>query len=321
LWRRRFGKLESAAETPVAADVVRSNKLERLLIWLSAKGCGTWNNFAEACETLELSTNALPAKGILRRLRLLGHLELSANGDTWMVAPATCVTCVTGDSRHFLAGSRTVLMGPKCDLEWVQHQPDYTGPLRIDCRAREASTFRSVGKASLWLGNVLPDICQWRDGLPTIDGLDAVLYDVERWDGNDFQSCTFVQNTGEWQSPSGLYRLAKKDRPQFSAVEYFFDRPTGRWLRGEFYGLRFLAIRENGSAMRPINYDPQQSRLFVNVRQRWPLMYEKALVLASGFLPQRPANSDWLIYEGVSRHLCDLLASKLQVVVKEVPNA
>jgi len=48
------------------------------------------------------------------------------------------------------------------------------------------------------------------------------------------------------------------------------------------------------------------------------LLYERALVLATGFLPDRAKNQKWLRYQGVSTKLCQILASKLNVLVREI---
>ena len=42
------------------------------------------------------------------------------------------------------------------------------------------------------------------------------------------------------------------------------------------------------------------------------MLYERALVLASGILPYRPENFKWLRYSGVSNELVQLLTEKLK---------
>lgn len=55
------------------------------------------------------------------------------------------------------------------------------------------------------------------------------------------------------------------------------------------------------------------------VEHRWPVLYERLLVLATGALPELSADSQWLIYRGIPADLRDLLASKLGIdIIPEV---
>jgi hypothetical protein len=56
-----------------------SQRYEQLLYWLSAIGSGTWESFKKACDALGLEE----PKRILRRFRLLGHIESSLDGSRW----------------------------------------------------------------------------------------------------------------------------------------------------------------------------------------------------------------------------------------------
>jgi hypothetical protein len=64
-----------------------SERYEHLLYWLSALGCGTWESFKKACDALKIEE----PKRILRRLRLLGHIECSSDGARWSIAPTAIV--------------------------------------------------------------------------------------------------------------------------------------------------------------------------------------------------------------------------------------
>ena len=81
-------------------------------------------------------------------------------------------------------------------------------------------------------------------------------------------------------------------------------------VRGDWYGLRFLAGRAGGEQACAA-WDRRGRQLLVPVERRWPLLYEQILVQASGLLPGRsPA---WLCYHGISQELAECLCGKLDV--------
>ena len=68
-------------------------------------------------------------------------------------------------------------------------------------------------------------------------------------------------------------------------------------------------------------YDYSTNDLLIPVDERWPLLYERALVLASGNLPARADNPRWLKYSGISSELVQLLTKKLNVSIREIQHA
>ena len=114
-----------------------------------------------------------------------------------------------------------------------------------------------------------------------------------------------------------MYRLTRgNDRNAYQIVLYL-DQPNQRWLRGDWYGLRFLAYDSVGLDFE-VTYDSSTNNLLIPVDERWPMLYERALVLASGSLPGRAENPKWLRYSGVSSELVYLLAEKLNVSITEI---
>ena len=63
-------------------------------------------------------------------------------------------------------------------------------------------------------------------------------------------------------------------------------------------------------------YSSNREELLIPESQRWPLLYERALVLSSGLLPSRALNHEWLSYPrvplGLARGLCEKLNVDLQ---------
>jgi len=79
---------EEQDETAERAMLERGQHFDRLLLWLSAAGSGTRGTFFSACQSLRLADDSREAGFILRRLRLLGHIESSRDGERWFIAPA-----------------------------------------------------------------------------------------------------------------------------------------------------------------------------------------------------------------------------------------
>ncbi|MEH1846589.1 MAG: hypothetical protein V7L25_16740 [Nostoc sp.] len=87
------------------ADWVKaSQNNDRFLYWLSTLGRGSWESFKKSCNALQLEE----PKRILRRLRLLGHLESSLDGSRWSAAPAAIVKITSSTSEFILCGQRSL---------------------------------------------------------------------------------------------------------------------------------------------------------------------------------------------------------------------
>ena len=104
-------------------------------------------------------------------------------------------------------------------------------------------------------------------------------------------------------------------------LSLFYDAEYEQWLQADWYDLRFLAFQTIGNTNSEVVYRPGSAELLVPLAERWPLLYERALVLASGLLPSISTDREWLKYQGISRELCTLLADKLNLLVMEVNHA
>ena len=67
-----------------------------------------------------------------------------------------------------------------------------------------------------------------------------------------------------------------------------------------------------------VRYRLDSNALLMPVDERWPLLYERALVLASGMLPCRVENSRMLRYSGIPSESIQLLTDKLNVSIQEI---
>jgi hypothetical protein len=178
------------------------------------------------------------------------------------------------------------------------------------------------GAAAERLAALLPDIKEWAKTLGLVEGLTPPDV-VEQWNLSsaqfDEQPAFRIGAGGRCSGPAGLYRLTYGEAPRAYQLTVFFDpgAPAGRQvLRGEWYGLRFLALRHTGKYVKAMWREENGGILAVPYRQRWPLLYERALVLASGFLPYRNPENGLLYYYGVPRTLAEEVAEHLGVEVE-----
>jgi hypothetical protein len=326
-----FDLSESELPDGVTEDSEADQRFDRLLYWLSARAEGSWEVFVQACQLLRLVQEPRHARHVQRRLMLLGHVECSADGGRWSICPAAVVRSQSGES--FLCGQRT----PELLEELSEHfgivdrpQPGHSCPTRLMINGlslsegestplRAGVALTAAGSSSDKLARVLPDLAGWQDTLTRIEKLNPYNYEIERWAGGRFSPC---QEIGErhnvYSGESGMYRLTHKVTGV--GMTLYFDQPGQRWLRGDWYGLRYLAHQTAGTRC-GVEHDTRTNELRMPIEQHWPLLYERALVLSSGFLPHKIKGSGALIYQGVPAALSRVLAEKLNVSVEEKHHA
>jgi hypothetical protein len=323
---------EEPDEAAVGELLERSQKFDRLLLWLSAAGSGSRATFFSACQSLGLTDDNREAGYILRRLRLLGHVESSRDGERWFIAPAVLarVAAPAPQSAYMLCGERDpCLLRALHAHAAVEETPQPAGaaparvlvctenPERLDSTLRAAALIRPPrqDQPALRLAEALPPLNRWPDLLTPIQ-LVPELYDWRRFNGREFEPVP-------WQRQIGLYeyvpRQGRGSRRDQRPSSVFFDDERGAFLRGDWYGLRCLARSREGLAC-PAYYDVLSARLALPVAWRPPEIYERALVLASGRLPER--RGGWLWYDDVELDLVTLLTAKLNLASEGInPNA
>lgn len=299
---------------------VRHNQL---LDWLSAIGRGTWETFRKACEVLELQE----PRRIIRRLRLLGHIETSADGLWWSVAPTALVTTSSHSAcpQFILCGRRSErLIAELQRLAAVELTPHANGlaPFCISLRGVDETQISLLvertnisivfaGKASARLTQVLPTLETWEELLPPISGIEPSLYEWKTADELDFRAVIPTQ--------TGMYQMKRRSGIESVPRTIFYNQQRNRWFQGDWYGLRFLNLYYSGETL-VANYAPAMNRLAIPLDQRWPEIYERALVLASGQLPTYQISNEnfwWLIYEQIEPDVIQQLTSKLNVNLVE----
>jgi hypothetical protein len=328
LWHRDLGDPYDVSDEPAfdseEADEQPQEAYDKLLYWMSAQAEGTWETFVKACMALNLISAPKAARWILRRLMLLGHAECSKNGSRWTIAPAALVLRSARDDLWYLCGQRTPQLLNRLRVHWTLVQlPQVgdSGPSRVEVQSLSETEFdatwndtlSSVGDASTNLAALLPDIEGWKATLTFIEKINTATCAMEWWDGRRYEPChDFYQSGDTYVGASGLYRLTRGNYQ----MALYFDEGLQRWLKGDWYGLRFLVYQAAGRECE-IVYEMGTRQLMIPAEERWPLLYERALVLATGQLPFSAVNRQWLRYDGVSRELAQALASKLGASIKE----
>ena len=323
-----FDLSDASSEVEEAGDSTLEVKHNRLLYWLSATAEGTWQTFARVCNVLQLAKDVQDARSIFRRLILLGHIESSSDGQKWSICPTTLVQCAADTEVCFLAGQRTPRLIEQFNERWELEnipQPCYHGPSCVKIHGVSPSELADngfrlehAGVAAVQFAQLLPDLEDWKGTLSQIDRLSTPGYNIEIWDSGQFRPCdTFYEREGQYFGESGMYRLTRDEETHPYRLVLYFDQPNQRWLRGDWYGLRFLAY-DAAERNFEVRYHLNSNDLVMPVNERWPLLYERALVLASGMLPAHGQNSRWLRYSGMPSESIELLTDKLNVSIQEI---
>ncbi len=322
-----FGALEVGGQGRDGADdtsgfLDRTVNYDRLLHWLTAMGTGGMTAFQSACSALGITGADGESRRVLRRLRLLGHVETSADGARWSIAPSvlTRVTTAEGEPAYVLCGARTpatVQALHEAGSVISQPQPFGDAPSVVMARDLDGAHLLAAGltcthvtTAALDLARLLPDIDGWVALLPEVPGVRPHSYRMRRWGVDGFI------DTATADVP-GLYELSTEDgngRGRGSGgTQTFYRDAAGCWRRGDWYGLRYAGqLHADGPA--PAGYNETNRELALLADRRLPEVYERALVLASGLLPER--RKEWLIYAGVTPPLLESLAAKAQLDVQ-----
>ena len=314
------------------ADPQQTLTHNRLLSWLSAAGKGRWETFLHVCRCLGLGRDGREAGRIMRRLVLLGHVELSEKGNHWSVVPPTLMPIADEPERTFLRGQRTPsLLAHLPVVREEMNQPDGAAPSRVSFvpqPSEDAKTF-SVGRSSFRLehggaskrAEAMPTWREWFDRTPAIHGMVLTKFArKERLDGTrwiDVTGSLFEEENNRIRGETGMYRLSR-EHPFRSTVYVFFDALGQKFVRGDWYGLAFLA-RHFQSLPLTARWSAEQQLFCIPSAERWPLVYEQVLVQASGLLPSRTSAGE-LCYSHVPKLLARCLCQKVAIDLIPLPH-
>jgi hypothetical protein len=296
------------------------DRYNRLLYWLSAAGDGTWNTFNEVCRAVGLPVEP---RRVVRTLQLLGHLSLYSKGMRWVVPEPFLLQSAVDDEHFILCGQRSISFLNKLPLgRELTEQIGGQGPTRIVIRIDKNSPPLTLGKIGvrydqekdLRRGENLPLLKDWSDRLTAVDRPNLASFAfIERWNDGRWQTAELREDYGRYVGPSGMYQLTRTEPYPWTLVVYF-DAQRQRFLRSDWYGLRFWARKTANLACRAF----WRSRILaIHDDERWPLLFEKAIVQATGLLSDR--NGKWLRYSDVPESLASLLCQRLGVELKPLP--
>ena len=305
-------------------DASESAKYQRLLHWCSAVGAGDLSGLQRACELLDISTEWGGAWSILRRLALLGHIEFLAEPSVrWSIAPLALVTPVAELEAAYLAGQRTPRTSEILERESAIERIVQPGaPVRVLVRDPESiapQLERDIGLAKVGcvasrMAARLPMFDAWFDRLPVWDEVDLHRFDIFRYEP-DFDS--FEPTDAVHLTPLHMHRFVFDHNGRSQATLAIKEPESGSWRCGDYYGLRFAsrkALRRCQAMFRA-----EGNQLIIPATDRWPMPYERALVLASGLLPQQVRSDEevsLLVYDQVTEafaeSMCGLVGVELE---------
>ena len=292
---------EQEPTAPRAQNRDMTDQYNKLLLWLSAHGHGTWQQFKAACDTLGLAPTYRSSGSILRRMRLLGHMDISRSGQQWVIAPGSLVATESEDSQYhtFLAGQRSpAILGALNDAADVEAatQPDGNAPEKLRVifsdhadALRFAEDFSRhhyplylAGQVALEIARSLPDLTSWENTLSS-QSIVRGNYRFEEWRNDSFHPVQLPRETGMYS----LTHIA--DGNGLLSLTLFYDADQNIWRRADWYGLRYLTLRRRNINIE-FHYDRASMKLTIDRNQRPPHMYERSLVLSSGILP---GSTEW----------------------------
>ena len=303
-------------------------KAYELLLWLSARREGSWQQFRAAVEELHSDDGETVAEEndefpLHQQLRLdlerLGHVEFFAHGceKGWRVAPPTLAThSVPGGVRGILCGARSPALRERllCAAEKLGCETrDFPGvPEVIRLAAADAPALtQAVSKAGVHLQPDAP--LAILSHLPACDppprGCRQAEFPVGvDWDIHEFDDSNLVwrkTERGHAQTARvGVFRfLFRYQRPR-----YFL-----RWVRSTFELPRAIALYTllRRSRRDLLRYDAPARTLRLPAICRPPQLLERALVICSGLPPVYDAATARLTYADVPMEIASFAAALL----------
>lgn len=305
-----FESTDQITITEQQANHDDEESIDKLLWWCSAKGEGSYQGFKEVFELLQsvIGIHGTPRQ-VMRTLILLGHIEITSEGRKWGITPTAVVKPTIGDA--YIAGKLTLALLKRVSEKMeISKTSSNGGPSRlVPIETSDADLPILVNPAGK-LADVLPFFKDWQNTLDLDPDIEPHRYSFKIYNGTDF-----VVPSERGLKP-GLYEALRLEGHYPVPTTALYD--GSNWTRGGFYDLRWLAIKNSGKPMNVrIN---KEGALGVPLFARWPLLYERPLVLASGKLPKNVNVNgiDALVYESVGVDIARVLAEKLDVKIEEV---
>ena len=311
-------------------------KANELLLWVSARRQGSWQQFRAAVEDLHSSENDSSADGIAvtgedefplhQQLRLnlegLGHVEFFARDceEGWRVAPPTFAAHpVTGGVRAVLCGARSPALrervlrlgerlGCNCETIVFDGVPDVVRHVAADTSALE----KVATQAGVCLQLDAPlAILSY---LPPCDPPSRLQSQSEFPHGSDWSVHEFDTTNLAWRK----VERRQAEALRFGVVRFliYFQRPRYflRWKGMTFEMPRAVALyvllhrRRHGM----LRYNHETAALSLPAICRPPRLIERALVLCCGLPPSYDAATVRLTYLNVPLEIARFAAELLR---------
>lgn len=299
---------------------------DRMLLWLSAKGQGSWSQFRGAVEAFDLEPDVedssstdtgsdLPIYQEARfTLQRLGHVEFyaaeSENG--WKVVPPTVAIHEPARAEGVLCGARLPVLldrlAAASDLGMerskIAGMPERilvrsASHEQLVARARELG-FLVQRDAPASLLSALPSVRD-RNSWHTSNMPETLGWFVHRFSIYPELQWIALPQADARRGSSGLFRFVAKHQ------RFYYVRWRGRTFSVPVQVGKYAVMRRRRDTLR---YDSARRALSFPVSLRPPLLMERALVLCSGALPRIDAATRRLEYSRVDENVA-LLAGQL----------
>jgi hypothetical protein len=305
---------------------------DRMLLWLSAKGQGSWPQFRGAVEAFDLQPDVedgsysdtgsdLPVYQEARfALQRLGHAEFysgeAENG--WRIVPPTVAIHKAAGTEGVLCGARLPVLldrlAADSDLAMERSQVACM-PERILVRSgsHEQLVARVRGAGFLVqrdapgsLLSALPSVrdrSSWRNSnMPETPG-----WVVHRFSMYPEPQWNELPQADARRALSGLFRFVMRHQ------RFYYLRWRGRTFSVPVQVGKYAVMRRRRGTLR---YDSAQRTLSFPVAVRPPPLMERALVLCSGLLPRFEATTCRLEYTDVDDSVALLTAQLLHQEIR-----
>lgn len=301
--------------------------LDHLLLWLSAKGAGSWPQFRAAVEQLQIDqerseptdpdagdrlSSDLPAYHEVRfALQRLGHVEFRTGNAaySWRVVPP---------SLAFLPGDRAILCGARSDailehLHEVAHVEELSVegmPRRIAVSGALAQTIAARARAHgfeiqeaapiaiLCAAPGVRDVATWQPvgSMPETPG-----WIVHRFSASHLQWVPVPQDQA-LGARAGLFRFVLKHQ------RFYYLRWRGRSFKVPVQVGKYAVMHRRQARL---SFEADRRVFSLPAICRPPLLIERALVLCSGVLPRFDASSARVEYAEVPPDVARLASQLL----------
>ncbi len=307
--------------------------LNHLLLWLSAKGEGSWAQFRAAVERLHVDaedgsqedddegerqavvTSDLPVYQRARfALQRLAHVEFFASeaDQGWRVVPPAIAVRPGCSSEGVLCGARTPnllqALGSTHGIDVLTE----TGPGVPDRILVRSNFSDAISSAARQLGLLVqPDgPAAILSVLPTVrdrtSWFSASIPETPGWRVHRFSPSSLGWNetagTEAMAASTGLFRFVMKHQ------RFYYLRWRGRTYSVPVQVGKYAVMRRRRGVLA---YDARTQCVSMPAACRPPLLIERALVLCSGFLPRFDPSSGRLAYAAVPPDIARLAAQLL----------